>query len=108
MKTICIHTIAQKGGLREEFKILDAPNLGYDKDGRIPCISDFFIPSFIRPKYSFATMPVKPDFSVPPLGEEIKAVIDSEHGFDQAGIVNAIDRVMSHRAAGKVLLTLGK
>lgn len=67
----------------------------------------FFIPSFIRPKYSFATMPVKPNFSIPPLGEEIKALIDSEHAFDQAGIVNAIERVMSHRAAGKVLLNIG-
>ena len=61
-------------------------------------------PRFFRPKYSFAVMPKKPDFTSPPLGEEIEALIDSEHPFDQEGVTKAIERVMSHRATGKVLL----
>ena len=67
----------------------------------------FLKPRFIRPKYSFATMPAKPDFKVPPLGENIEAMVDSEHAFDKAGVANAIERVMSHRAAGKVLVKIG-
>jgi len=52
-------------------------------------------------------MPAKPDFKVPPLGENIEAMVDSEHAFDKAGVANAIERVMSHRAAGKVLVKIG-
>lgn len=65
-------------------------------------------PAFIRPKYSFAVMPVRPDFSTPPLGEDIEALVDSEYGFDERGVAEAIERVMSHRAAGKVLIRMAK
>lgn len=64
-------------------------------------------PRFIRPKYSFAIMPPKPDFTVPPLGDGIEALVDSEYALDRAGIAQAIDRVMSHRARGKVILKMG-
>ena len=61
-------------------------------------------PSWVRPKFAFAVMPRRPSFATPPLGEDIKPMIDSEHPFDQRGVTSAIERVMSHRARGKVLI----
>ena len=49
-------------------------------------------------------MPRRPSFATPPLGEDIKPMIDSEHPFDQRGVTSAIERVKSHRARGKVLI----
>lgn len=61
-------------------------------------------PAMFGPKYHMALMDLKPDFSTPPLGDNIEALIDSEHDFDRQGVKEAIDKVMSHRAVGKVLL----
>ncbi len=63
-------------------------------------------PAFLRPKYSFAMMPTKPDLSAPPLGEDVEPLIDSEHDFDSDGVAQSIRRVQSHRAAGKVLIKI--
>lgn len=62
--------------------------------------------NFSKPKYSFAVMSKNVSFEKPPLGEKITPMVDSIHEFSHIGVVNAIERTLSHRAAGKVLLKI--
>lgn len=61
-------------------------------------------PALFGPKYYMALMNVNQDFSTPPLGDKIKPLIDSSYNFDREDIAKAIERVMSHRAVGRVLV----
>ena len=61
-------------------------------------------PAMFGPKYYMALMDLKQDFSKPPLGVKINPLIDSVHPFTREDVAKAIDRVMSHRAVGKVLV----
>lgn len=62
--------------------------------------------NFTKPKYSFAVMSRNVSFEKPPLGENIIPMIDSVHEFSQEGVENALEKTLSHRAAGKVLLKI--
>ena len=61
-------------------------------------------PAVFGPKYYMALMDFKQDFSTPPLGDKINPLIDSVYQFNRQDVAKAIDKVMSHRAVGKVLV----
>lgn len=51
-------------------------------------------------------MPKHANFETPPLGANIQPLIDSAYEFTEAGVKKGLERSLSHRAAGKVLLSL--
>ena len=62
--------------------------------------------AFSRQKYAFAVMSKDSEFYEYPIGDKVIPMIDSVNEFNEEGVRKTIEKALSHRAKGKILLKI--